>query len=106
MTTALSIAEILDQPALVPLWPTVGRALDQAESTIYQLAKEGRLPFECLRLGRRRYVRTVDLHRFLGLIPEENGAAPTYQAGASARNDEGPGYQPGPPVEQSDSTAK
>ncbi|MER6147991.1 helix-turn-helix domain-containing protein [Streptomyces hirsutus] len=103
---ALTIAEILDLPAVVPLWPTVGKALGQAESTIYQLAKEGRLPFECVRLGRRRYVRTVDLHRFLGLVPQETGAAPTYQAGASAGNDEGPGYQPGPPVGQvSTSTA-
>lgn len=70
---ALTIADILDQPAVVPLWPTVGRALGLAESTTYQLAAENRLPFEVIRLGRRRVARTVDLHRFLGLIPEENG---------------------------------
>jgi hypothetical protein len=103
---ALTIAEILDQPALVPLWPTVGRALGLAESTTYQLAAQGRLPFEVIPLGRRRVARTIDLHRFLGLVPQETGAAPTYQAGASAGNGEGPGYQPGPPVEQPAPTSK
>ncbi|MEF9903706.1 helix-turn-helix domain-containing protein [Streptomyces sp. P9-A2] len=97
---ALTIAEILDLPAVVPLWPTVGRALGQAESTIYQLAKEGRLPFECVRLGRRRYVRTVDLHRFLGLVPQENGAGPACEAGSAAGNDEGAACEAAPPVGQ------
>lgn len=93
-TPGLSIAEILDQPALVPLWPTVGKALGLAESTTYQLASEGRLPAELkvIRLGRRRVVRTVDLHRFLGLLPE---------------NDDSAGVQPAPPVERiSTSTSK
>lgn len=103
---ALTIAEILDQPAVVPLWPTVGRALGLAESTTYQLAAEGRLPIEVIRLGRRRVARTIDLHRFLGLLPQENGAAPTYQVGASAGNDEAAGYQPAAPVEQSAFTCK
>lgn len=31
------------------------------------------------------------------VIAEENGAAPTYQAGASAGNDEEAGYQPASP---------
>lgn len=66
----LTIAELYDLPALVPLWPTVGQALGLAESTTYQLAAESRLPFEVIRLGRRRNVRTVDLQRFLGLLPE------------------------------------
>lgn len=105
-TPALTIAEILGLPAVVPLWPTVGRALGLAESTTYQLAAEDRLPIEVIRLGRRRVARTVDLHKFLGLLPEATGAAPTYQAGASAGNDEGPGYQPGPPAEQAVPTAK
>ncbi|MFD4557576.1 DNA-binding protein [Streptomyces sp. NPDC058469] len=104
--SALSIAEILDQPALVPLWPTVGKALGLAESTTYQLAAQGRLPIEVIPLGRRRVARSVDLQRFLGLLPQENGTAPTYQAGASAGNDEEAGYQPASPVEQSAATAK
>lgn len=74
MTAALSIAEILDQPALVPLWPIVGQALGQAESTTYQLAARDELPFELVRLGRRRYVRHVDLLAFLHL-PTNSDAA-------------------------------
>lgn len=98
---ALSIAEILaHEPALMDL-PTFFKACGMAQSTGYQVAAEGRLPLEVIPLGRRRYVRTVDAWKFLGLLPQENGAAPTYQAGASAGNNEGPGYQPGPPVEQS-----
>ncbi|MEU9215421.1 DNA-binding protein [Streptomyces sp. NPDC048376] len=104
---ALTIAEILDQPAVVPLWPTVGRALGLAESTTYQLASEDRLPIEVIRLGRRRVARTIDLHRFLGLAPKENGAAPEVQSGASAAgNDEAAGVQPAASVEQSAPTCK
>ncbi|MGX1711378.1 hypothetical protein EES44_07920 [Streptomyces sp. ADI96-15] len=76
----LSIAQILDLPAVVPLWPTVGQALGLAESTTYQLAAENRLPIEVIRLGRRRVARTVDLHQFLGLRPSNSEAA----AGATA----------------------
>lgn len=78
---ALTIAEILNLPALVPLWPTAGQALGLAESTTYQLAAQSRLPFEVIPLGRRRFVRTVDLHAFLGLTPRNDngagGATPT-----------------------------
>ncbi|MDX3235688.1 DNA-binding protein [Streptomyces sp. ME03-5709C] len=77
--TAMTIAEILDQPALVPLWPTVGQALGLAESTTYMLAAQNRLPIEVIRVGRRRMARIVDLHRFLGLAPEETGVADGYQ---------------------------
>lgn len=87
----LTIGEILDQPAVIPIWPTVGRALGLAESTTYQLAAQDRLPIEVIRLGRRRVARLVDLHRFLGLMPQEN--------------DNAPGVEPGAPVEQSASTS-
>lgn len=92
MTTApaLTIAQILDQPPLVPLWPTVGQALGLAESTTYQLAREGRLPIEVIQLGRRRMARLIDLQRFLGLLP--------------LQNDNAPGVEPGAPVEQTAST--
>lgn len=99
-TPALTIAEILHLPAVVPLWPTVGRALGLAESTTYQLASEGRLPIEVIRLGRRRVARTVDLHRFLGLLPQENGAGPACEAGPSAGNDEEAACEAASPVEQ------
>jgi hypothetical protein len=84
MSAALSVAEILDLPAVVPLWPTVGKALALAESTTYQLAAQNRLPFEAVRLGRRWMVRTVDLHRFLGLLPEGTGTATGVQPAAPA----------------------
>lgn len=96
--STLSIAEILDLPAVVPLWPTVGRALGLAESTTYQLAAENRLPIEVIRIGRRRVARTIDLHRFLGLIPQENGAAREVESRASAENSDAPGVEPGAPV--------
>ncbi|WP_435285946.1 helix-turn-helix domain-containing protein [Streptomyces bacillaris] len=90
MTAALSVAEILDLPALVPLWPTVGKAMCQPESTTYQLAKEGRLPFEVIRLGRRRYVRTVDLHRFLGLTPGNSETTAEATAAVSSEHPTSP----------------
>lgn len=36
----------------------------------------------------------------------EAADAPRYQPGASTGNDGGPGYQPGPPVEQSARTCQ
>ncbi|MFJ4692818.1 DNA-binding protein [Streptomyces sp. NPDC088766] len=105
-TPGLTIAEILNQPAVVPLWPIVGRALGLAESTTYQLAAEGRLPIEVIRLGRRRVARTIDLHRFLGLVPQENGAGPACEAGSSAGNDEEAACEAASPVEQSIRTSK
>ncbi|MGW7424393.1 helix-turn-helix domain-containing protein [Streptomyces sp. NPDC054813] len=105
-TPALTIAELLDQPAVVPLWPTVGRALGLAESTTYQLAAENRLPIEVIRLGRRRVARTVDLYRFLGLAPKETGAGPACEAGSTAGNDEEAACEAASPVEQSSPTAK
>jgi hypothetical protein len=96
-TAALTIAEILGhKPALMDL-PTFFKACGMAQSTGYQIAAEGNLPLEVIPLGRRRYVRTVEAWKFLGLMPEENGAAPTYQAGASAGNDEAARVPAGPP---------
>ncbi|WP_237532246.1 DNA-binding protein [Streptomyces sp. SID8352] len=103
---ALTIAEILDLPAVVPLWPTVGRALSLSESTTYQLAAEDRLPIEVIRMGRRRVARTIDLHRFLRLAPEENGAGPACEAGPSAGSDEEAACEAASSVEQSAATSK
>lgn len=104
---ALSIAEILGHKAALTDLPTFGRMTGQAESTIYQLAAQGRLPLEVIRLGRKRYVRTVDVWNFLGLVPQENGAVPGAQPGASAGNDEAPRGSAGAPLSsQSASTCK
>lgn len=104
---ALSIAEILGHASALTDLPTFGRMTGQAESTIYQLAAQGRLPLEVIRLGRKRYVRTVDVWNFLGLVPQENGAVPGVQPGTSAGNDEAAGVQPAASVERStQSTSK
>lgn len=80
---ALTIAQILDQPPLMPLWPDFGRGVAQlAESTTYQLAAENRLPVPTVRLGRKRFVRTVDVWNWLGLT-----------------NEDAAGYQPAAPSE-------
>ncbi|MFK0151162.1 DNA-binding protein [Streptomyces sp. NPDC090493] len=102
----LSIAEILGhKPALMDL-PTFFKACGMAQSTGYQIAAEGALPVEVIPLGRRRYVRTVEAWKFLGLIPEENGAGPACEAGPSAGNDEEAACEAASPVEQSSPTAK
>lgn len=104
---ALSIAEILGhKPALMDL-PTFFKACGMAQSTGYQIAAEGALPLEVIPLGRRRYVRTVEAWKFLGLMPEEDGAVPGVQPGTSAGNDEAAGVQPAASVERNtQSTSK
>jgi hypothetical protein len=71
-SNALTIAQILaHQSALMDL-PTFFKAAGIAESTGYQIAAKGELPIEVIRFARRRYVRTLDAWRFLGLINQEN----------------------------------
>lgn len=43
---------------------------------------------------------TIDLHRFFGLAPQENGAGPACEAGPSAGNDEEAACEAASPVEQ------
>ncbi|MEU6344452.1 DNA-binding protein [Streptomyces sp. NPDC046977] len=96
---AMPIGEILAHQSALTDIPTFARMTGQAESTIYQLAAEGRLPLELIKLGRKRYFRTVEIWKLLGLEPKEAGAGPAYEAGSRAGNDEGAGYEPAPPVE-------
>ena len=71
----LTVPQILALPALVPVWPTTGAALGGlGRTTVYQLAREGRLPFPTLRLGRALMVRRADILNFLGLAEDGNGA--------------------------------
>lgn len=68
-----SIGAILaHEPPLMDL-PTFFSACGIPESTGYQEAAKGTLPVEVIRIARRRYVRTVDAWRFLGLLPHEDG---------------------------------
>lgn len=102
---ALTIAEILaHQSALMPL-TTFFKACGVPESTGYAEAAKGALPVEVIKIARRRYVRTTDAWRFLGLLPEGSGASREVESRASAKNDNAPGVEPGAPVEQSTSTS-
>ncbi|MEH0578950.1 DNA-binding protein [Streptomyces sp. B21-108] len=102
-----TIAEILGHESALTDLPTFFKMLGIAESTGYQLAAQGRLHLEVIPLGRRRYVRTVDAWKFLGLLPEENGAVPGVQPGTPAGNDEAAGVQPAASVERNtQSTSK
>lgn len=104
---ALSIAQILAHESALMDLPTFFRAAGAAESTGYQWVASGEFPLEVIPILRRRFVRTVDAWRFLGLLSEANGASPEYQPGEPSGNDEAAGYQPAAPVEQvQHSTAK
>ncbi|WJD99735.1 helix-turn-helix transcriptional regulator [Streptomyces antimycoticus] len=74
-----TIAELYDQPALMDL-PTFGEFTETAISTIYQLAAEGRLPIETVRLGRKRFVRTADVLAWLHLPHNDDSARVAAQA--------------------------
>jgi hypothetical protein len=79
---ALTVAELYDKPPLMPLWPDFGQGVCQmAESTTYQLAAENRLPVETVRLGRKRFVRTIDVLAWLHL-PSKSDAVPLQQSGS------------------------
>jgi hypothetical protein len=98
--SALTIAEILGhRPALMDL-PTFFKACGMAQSTGYQIAAEGNLPLEVIPLGRRRYVRTVEAWKFLGLLSEESGAAREVESRASAEHDDARGVEPRASVER------
>lgn len=104
-TQALTAQEVLDLPAM-PTAQDAFAAIGISSDLGYQLIRDGEFPVEVIKLGARALrVRRSDLLNFLGLA-EENGAAPVYQPGASAGNDEEGGYQPPSPVEQSAPTAK
>ena len=96
---AMTIAEILGHKTALMDLPTFFKACGMAESTGYQLAAQGRLSLEVIPLGRRRYVRTVEAWKFLGLTPGEDGAGPKVQLGSPATNDDSAGVQPAPSVE-------
>ncbi|MBI0294468.1 DNA-binding protein [Streptomyces sp. PRKS01-29] len=77
--TALTIAELYDQPPLMDL-PTFAKVSGSAISTIYQLAAEGRMPVETVRLGRKRFVRTADVLAWLHLPHNDDKARDAAQA--------------------------
>lgn len=96
---ALTTEQVRRLPAM-PTAQDAFAALGISRDLGYQLIRDEEFPVEVIKLGARALrVRRSDLLNFLGLA-EENGAAPVYQPGASAGNDEEAGYQPASPVEQ------
>jgi predicted DNA-binding transcriptional regulator AlpA len=84
------IGQILaHQPPLMDL-RTFAEATGFPESTVYQEAAKGALPIEVVQIGRTKFVRTVDVWRWLGLIGNDD------DAGAGT---------PTPPVQQHLSTS-
>ncbi|MGI5436193.1 helix-turn-helix domain-containing protein [Streptomyces shenzhenensis] len=104
--STLTISEILGHKSALMDLPTFFKACGMAQSTGYQIAADGRLPLEVIPLGRRRFVRTVEAWRFLGLVPEEAGPGPACEAGPAAGNDEEAACEAASPVEQSIPTSK
>lgn len=70
-------SELLELPAMIPLWPTAGRAFALGRSQTYTLAAANRFPVPVLRLGNAWKVVTADVWRALGIAPDtdEPGAA-------------------------------
>lgn len=83
---ALTIAQILAHASALMDLPTFFKAAGIAESTGYQWVAEGQFPLDVIPVLRRRFVRTVEAWKFLGLLPDGN--------------DNAPGVEPGAPVER------
>lgn len=79
----MSVQEILDLPALVPL-RTAGRALGLNESTAYRLAasKDG-FPCRVVKVGKRTKVPRAALMELLGISEDLRAIRRDPQAGAA-----------------------
>jgi excisionase family DNA binding protein len=51
----------------VPLWPDAARAWGVGRAKVFELARQGQLPFPAYKLGRSWRVPTAALRRALGL---------------------------------------
>jgi len=59
--------ELLALPAVVPLWPTAGRAWGMGKTATYEAAARGEFPCPVRRLGHRWRVVTEQLLESLGI---------------------------------------
>jgi hypothetical protein len=59
--------ELLELPAVVPLWPTAGRAWGMGKTATYEAAARGDFPCPVRRLGHRWAVVTEQLLASLGI---------------------------------------
>lgn len=72
---ALTVADLLDMPPLMPIWPDFGRDVCQlSASSTYRLAAQDQLPVPVVRIGGspegrrgKRFVRTADVLAWLHL---------------------------------------
>lgn len=71
---ALSVAEVLNLPAMVDGWPDAAAALGISRTTFYELANSDEPPLPIVRIGRSVKVRRQDLIKFLGISENGNGA--------------------------------
>lgn len=77
-TEALTPRQVLDLPALVPVWPSGAAALGGiSRPSAYKLAKSGALPVTVITLQGKYYCRRSDLLTFLGLTEDGNGPGVT-----------------------------
>lgn len=70
----LTPADLLNAPAVVPLWPDAGRAFAFGRTKTFELHRQGQFPVTVLRLGGRLLVRRADLLRALGIedVPQDH----------------------------------
>jgi hypothetical protein len=71
-----------EEQALIPAWPTAGRALGCGRTQTFRLISTGKFPVEVLSYGNRFFVRTAELRAELGLpltrpSSSEQARAPT-----------------------------
>jgi|GEM_PF-2856850 hypothetical protein len=80
----LTIRELAEAPATLPLVPDVAEILGIGATTAYELAAKGRLPapIRAFKLGTSWRVQTGHLMRFLGLPVAVRSAAPSNTAEA------------------------
>ena len=80
---ALTRAELLALPAVTDI-VTAGRAFGIGRTTSHSLARSGDFPCDVMRVGGVYRVLTADLHRVLGITPEndEGGAGPAQSDAA------------------------
>ncbi|MEV5506281.1 DNA-binding protein [Streptomyces orinoci] len=73
---ALTAAEVLALPAVVDVWPTVGRIYGIGRTATYELARADALPVPVIRIGRKCRARRSDLLKSLGIEDSTGVAAP------------------------------
>ncbi|KAB8167041.1 hypothetical protein FH609_011600 [Streptomyces sp. 3MP-14] len=85
MTKPLTVAELYDQPPLMPVWPTFGRdVLGLSQSGTYKFLAEGRLPVQAIPVGRRHVVRTADVLAWLHLPASGDAAGSSHPTAPEA----------------------